>query len=178
MLANVFGGDGMYWTCLFGATFCGEPTGNHAGLDLVSKGYIEKSCRDSYPKCVQLGDSPTAADRNFRRVSSPVTGKVDLFEGGKGILEIIEVENNGRTIEGLEIHLHHIQPYGSSPSDGDKLTAGADLGMYFTHPLPHLHIEVHLNGVKLDPLEWFPEDSVTAYYIGNVGGMYANLPAE
>jgi hypothetical protein len=186
-LSDPFGiqGNGFYWNCFFGDSDCGLPVGNHNGIDLVSKLYIDKSCSDAFPRCVNLEDGPAQpADMPYRTVYSPVTGVIDKIEPSvKDRVLINQVRNPSRPqdppINGLEIELYHLKT-SFSLSVGTTVKAGeTELGYFEDDPIPHLHLGVIENSVHVDPHPWFPSSNPPNLgpYYNDRGGPYARIPS-
>jgi len=187
-LADPFGseGNGYYWNCLFGDAGCGLPVGNHDGIDLVSKRYIDKSCNvEGYP-CVNYPPPfPLAAGATFRTVYSPVTGVVEKVEArNKGLITINQVKNSSRPqdppIDGLEVELYHIQGSGHIYKDLE-VTAGITKLGYFEDEKPHLHLGIIRDSTPVDPYEWLSSGNLGPYFtdredINSRKGSYAQLP--
>jgi hypothetical protein len=184
-LSDPFGteGNGFYWTCLFGDSDCGLPLGNHDGIDLVSKRYIDRSCSDSFPRCVNFDyGPPQAASMAYRTVYSPVTGVVAEINPLKNDQLIIDqVKNPSRpqdpAIDGLKIELFHLKP-DSILREASAVIAGQTRLGYFDDFRPHLHLGLIENGQHRDPYPWLPESNPPNFgpYYNARGGPYASLP--
>ncbi len=101
----------------------------HNGIDLISGGDALHWRRGTTPP------------QNTRDVYAPVTGAVESKRGST--VRIQQIEYNGRTIEGLEVRLTHLNIDGVAA----QMNAGSgpitEYGNYGT-TLPHLHISVIL----------------------------------
>lgn len=76
------------------------------------------------------------------------------IEGRSGTLVVIEHEVDGQTFETWSTHM---SPSGVHVEVGDTVTAGqhfADVGSWGNSTGPHLHLEVHVGGETVAPIEF------------------------
>jgi hypothetical protein len=175
VLEDPFGvtGGGWYWVCEFGATYCGQPAGNHSGVDLVPKRYIEESCdRVSPSPCLVRNSAPPAAI-GFRDVYAPVTGLAE--SSGPSTIFINNVRHNGNIIEGLQVQLDHVQPNFSMATSvtAGQSRIGSIIGDGNEPPRPHLHLQINFNGEQKDPLPYLAGVNHNYYF-----NSYYSLPGE
>ena len=81
------------------------------------------------------------------------------YSGGYGEHAYIEHDINGQTV--LSVYAHMIG--GSSPLEpGDRVQVGDFVGLVGntgTSTGPHLHFEIRIDGVYLDPFTWLQENA-------------------
>lgn len=176
ILQDPFGtaGGGWYLVCEFGAGYCGEPFGNHSGVDLVSKRYIDESCHRASPSPCMDPDNlePRVAADIYRDVYAPVSG---LASSQGSTVFINDVTHNGIVIEGLQVQLDHVRSSGASNVTAGVTKIGEIIG-YGEPPRPHLHLQINFKDKQRNPLDYldYPES-------GNLGAYwnkYHSLPVE
>lgn len=174
-LANPLGeNEPYYWVCEFGATYCGQPDGNHNGLDLVSVSYISASCSGT-PGCTDVENPPSAATIGFRKVYSPVSGNIKERVGST--IRFYNIKNNltSQIIPGLEAELTHVDNTFRPELVKDSEVRAGDWLSYFVgdpkFPFPHLHLGMTYNGINRNPLDWLRGSNVGYYF-----NAYQTLP--
>jgi murein DD-endopeptidase MepM/ murein hydrolase activator NlpD len=92
------------------------------------------------------------AGTNNTRIVAANHGKV-VFTGEIGIYGNVVILDHGYGLHSLYGHLHQINVReGDSVRKGDVIAVSGDTGLVFGD---HLHYEMRVNGVPVNPIEWF-----------------------
>ena len=159
--------EDYYWICEFGAAYCGEPFGNHNGLDIFGINYIAQSCGAT--GCSDVNSPPPPASREYRKVYSPVTGKIKETFDSRATIYNIRHNETGEIINDLEIDLTHIDTSPPIFAKDTDVNSGDFLTYYVgdpSFPYPHLHIAVRYKGIPENPEKWLKSGNI-GYYFSN-----------